>query len=101
MAGDAVLLASELVTNALIHSRTGRGGTFEVVVWSGARGACVAVIDDGSTTVPARAVGPESAGQFDVCGRGLFLVEQLSTRWGHRGGPWRRTVWFRMDWPPR
>src|SRR5262249_52353694 len=43
-----VLIADELVTNAVVHPRSGDGGLFEVRVWSGPSSAWVAVLDDGS-----------------------------------------------------
>lgn len=41
----AVLLTDELGTNALAHTRSGGGGSFEVIVWRGMSAACVAVLD--------------------------------------------------------
>jgi len=103
----AVLLASELVTNALTHTRTAASGKFDVIIWSGDGAAYVAVIDDGSGTVPAQ--GRHALGELADCGRGLELVELMATQWGHYGwhdqvepgqGRTQRTlVWFRLDWP--
>lgn len=94
-ADTAVLLTSEVVTNALAHTVSGDGGTFEVVVWRGARTACVAVVDGGASGTPA-------AGRFDPdaeAGRGLALVDSLAARWGHEGGTAGRAVWFLLRWP--
>ena len=55
---DALLCASELASNAIRHTRTGRSGKFQVLVWRGRASACVAVLDDGSDTIPAPAPGP-------------------------------------------
>jgi anti-sigma regulatory factor (Ser/Thr protein kinase) len=101
----AVLLASELVTNALIHTHTCEHGTFEVIIWPGKTAAYVAVIDDGSSTIPA--AGDNAPAELAESGRGLELVELLATQWGHYGhdltardGATTRTlVWFRLDWP--
>ena len=38
-------------------------------------------------------------GRLDPSGRGLLLVEELATRWGHRGGPSGRIVWCELDCP--
>jgi hypothetical protein len=68
---DVVLLAGELVANVV----------------------SVAVTDEGSLSVPT--VRPRSATL--EAGRGLFLVEQLSDRWGvTRDGTRRTRVWFEM-----
>jgi anti-sigma regulatory factor (Ser/Thr protein kinase) len=86
----AVLLASELVTNALAHTPSGTGGSFEVIVWRDADSVLIAVLDDGSDGSPATmAVDLESDS-----GRGLGLVAALADRWGHHGGTAARAVWF-------
>ncbi len=40
---EAVLLVSELCTNALLHTASGRGGTFEVAVYLGTLSARIEV----------------------------------------------------------
>jgi hypothetical protein len=37
-----------------------------------------------------------TAGDTDEGGRGLYLVEQLATRWGSRPTPEGKAVWFEM-----
>jgi anti-sigma regulatory factor (Ser/Thr protein kinase) len=86
----AVLLTSELVTNALAHSLSGTEGLFEVIVWRDAAGVLVAVVDDGSDGNPAAA----DADLDSESGRGLGLVAALADRWGHAGGAAGRAVWF-------
>ena len=54
VADDALLCASELASNAIRHTRTGRSGQFQVLVWRGQSSACVAVLDDGSDSTPIR-----------------------------------------------
>jgi hypothetical protein len=97
-ASDAVLCISELVTNALLHSSSGNGGEFEVIVCRGLTSALVAVCDDGSDTPPA-ARGLDTTSEN---GRGLGVVALTATRWGHFGGNTSRVVWFEMCWdsPP-
>jgi anti-sigma regulatory factor (Ser/Thr protein kinase) len=86
----AVLLTSELVTNALAHTPSGIGGSFEVIVWRDADSVLVAVLDDGSDGIPvAVGIDPESES-----GRGLGLVVALADRWGHQGGTAAHAVWF-------
>jgi serine phosphatase RsbU (regulator of sigma subunit) len=41
-----------------------------------------------------------TAGETDEGGRGLYLVEQLATRWGSRPTPEGKAVWFEMPLSP-
>jgi len=89
----AVLLCSELVTNAVMHSDSGQpGGTVTVVVLSLAGAVRVEVIDNGSAT-------STPIVKSEVCepdGHGLFLVEQLASIWGYHQDEVGTTVWFRL-----
>ncbi len=89
-ARTAELLASELVTNAVTHGR----GDVRVVMEYDDRGLAVTVSDD-EPAVP-EVASPAGAA---VGGRGLRLVEVLSSDWGVE--PDRRGrgkgVWFRLD----
>jgi anti-sigma regulatory factor (Ser/Thr protein kinase) len=90
MSDVAVLLTSELVTNALAHTSSGIGGSFEVIVWRAADAVLVAVLDDGSDRSPTT-MGVDLESES---GRGLGLVAALADRWGHEGGAAARAVWF-------
>jgi anti-sigma regulatory factor (Ser/Thr protein kinase) len=92
-AETAVLLTSELVTNAVLHTRSGGdGGTVTVVVIDLPDGLLVEVADGGSPDH-----GPEVSGdRHAACGHGLFLVEQLAARWGYRQDSAGTTVWFQL-----
>jgi len=94
-AADAVLLASELATNAILHTASGDRGSFGVAVHQVPALVRVEVTDGGSRAVPT--LGPRR--RLEPSGRGLFLVEQLAARWGHRGGPSGRVVWCELDGP--
>ena len=62
-------------------------------VIDGPDGLMVEVIDDGS---PDR--GPEVQGdRYASQGHGLFLVEQLASRWGYLRDAAGTTVWFELD----
>ena len=93
-ADTAALLTSELVTNAMLHTDSGGSqGTVTVVVIDGPGGLMVEVIDDGA---PDR--GPEVQGdRYAAQGHGLFLVEQLASRWGYLRDMAGTTVWFELD----
>jgi anti-sigma regulatory factor (Ser/Thr protein kinase) len=90
---DAALLASELVTNSVRHSDSRRpGGTVTIAIWGDASSVLVGVTDAGGESVPAVHHDRDQEG-----GRGLFLVEQLSARWGYRAGAdGRRITWFEV-----
>ncbi len=92
-AETAALLTSELVTNAVLHTSSGRdGGTVTVVVMDVPDGLLVEIIDDGSP-----ASGPEVNGdRYATHGHGLFLVERLAARWGYLQGSAGTTVWFQI-----
>jgi anti-sigma regulatory factor (Ser/Thr protein kinase) len=97
-AGDtAALLTSELVTNAVLHTSSGRdGGTVTIVVIDMADGLMVEVVDDGTPYG-----GPEVRGdRYATEGHGLFLVEQLAADWGFLQDSAGTTVWFRIQAGP-
>jgi anti-sigma regulatory factor (Ser/Thr protein kinase) len=92
---DVLLLLSELATNAVAHSDSGRTADGRVTVYvARLPGAVhVEVTDEGSdTSAPAVRV-PEADGDG---GRGLWLVESLSTEWGFHPDEPGRSVWFRV-----
>jgi anti-sigma regulatory factor (Ser/Thr protein kinase) len=95
VAGDVILLASEVAANAVVHTASGKGGTFTVVVRPGAGVIRVEVHDGGSEASPGIRATEDLAGS----GRGLGLVESLATRWGHLGDRDGRVVWFEVEWP--
>jgi len=89
---EAVLLCSELVTNAVLHTDSGRpGGTITVVLRSLVKAVQVEVTDEGSAGTPV--VKDEV---FVPEGHGLFLVEQLAESWGYARDERATTVWFRL-----
>jgi anti-sigma regulatory factor (Ser/Thr protein kinase) len=104
LAADAALLTSELATNAIQHSASGQGGTFEIVIWQRPATVRVAVIDAGAPSIPApRSVGDpgdlRDLGDLAASGRGLALVDALARQWGQHGNRHRRAVWFELDAP--
>jgi len=89
----AVLLTSELVTNAVTHSRSRLpGGTIELVVATKSSGLLISVTDNGSDAkVPTIGVSQDGAN-----GNGLLLVESLADVWGYLHDSARTVVWFRL-----
>ncbi|QVQ51709.1 ATP-binding protein [Spiractinospora alimapuensis] len=94
-ADTAILLTSEVVTNAVVHSDSGApGGKFDIAVIVGDGHVRVEVGDSGSSSVPV----PQERDAFDIAdhGRGLDLVEALSARWGTADRDYGRMVWFEL-----
>lgn len=91
----AILLTSEVVTNAVIHSASGKdGGKFDIAVMVGTDLVRIEIGDSGGTGVPV----PQERDAFDIAdhGRGLDLVEALSQRWGTSERDYGRVVWFEL-----
>jgi anti-sigma regulatory factor (Ser/Thr protein kinase) len=84
---DALLVVSELTTNALLHA----GTAFELAVEAdGASGVVHVAVTDASTARPVVRTDPAP---HATSGRGMWLIERLCRRWGverHAGG---KRVW--------
>ena len=94
MRDEAVLLTSELCTNTLQHTASGRGGSFEVTIYHSPESLRVEVRDDGSSTVPAI----QNFAELSEDGRGLELVQLIASRWGQNGDGYGRSVFFELRW---
>jgi anti-sigma regulatory factor (Ser/Thr protein kinase) len=92
VAPDATLVVSELLANAVAYAdSTVRVSIYRV-------GSClhIEVCDDGAGHPEVVKVDPEAAE-----GRGLFIVDQLATRWGvDESDPNGKTVWCELTLPP-
>jgi anti-sigma regulatory factor (Ser/Thr protein kinase) len=95
---SAVLVLSELVTNAVTHTISGRpGGEVTVEALVHHQGPCteltLRVVDGGAATVPR----PRQASPDSEHGRGLSLVEAFTQAWGEltdgRCGVWAHCSW--------
>ena len=88
---EAVLLASELVTNVVMHART------EFVVTVAVDGDVVHLsVQDRNSRLPVRPTTPVDA----TSGRGLAMVDALARTWGvdtHEDG---KTVWCEVPVQP-
>lgn len=88
LVGDACLVATELVSNAIGHAR----GPINLRVARSPMGVTVEVFD-GSPVMPvvhAQDVNSER-------GRGLLLVSRVSSEWGTRQLGGSKAVWARLD----
>ena len=93
--GDAVLVISELVSNAILHAYPLPGERVKVA-WVVDDGWLeVAVSDGGSATMP-QAGHPTTA---SVSGRGLSIVAHISQTWGVRTDDVGLTVWAILPAP--
>lgn len=83
----AVLLVSELVTNAVRHAC----GPYVLTVTVGPERVELAV-EDGEPTLPE----VREAGPLDESGRGFLLVGALAEEWGVRSQPGGKATWFTL-----
>jgi anti-sigma regulatory factor (Ser/Thr protein kinase) len=87
---DAVLLTSELATNAVIHART----PFEVICRAAGGSVQIEVVDGDVTRVlPAPGNGDDPN---RISGRGLLMPVRLAAEWGVSYAAASKTVWFRL-----
>ena len=85
------LLTSEAVSNAVVHAPP----PVHVILRHGEPGVRVEVVDSRpELQIPARPH-PDQTG-----GRGLWLIQMLATRWGHREHGLGKVVWFDVESTP-
>jgi serine/threonine-protein kinase RsbW len=107
-ADDALVIVSELATNAVLHSRSREeGGEFEVRLELAPDVLRIEVVDPGEAgplapSAPDEAFGPaeDPAFPYGESGRGLLIVYRLADDWGHK----RRessTLWWAELWAHR
>ena len=91
----ALLLTSELVTNAIRHE-AGQGARAVMLAIASSRGRLRVDVHDTSRSLPAVAEVPADA----ETGRGLLLVETLSDEWGFYRTPAGKAVYFTLAFEP-
>lgn len=89
--GDATLLISELVTNAVLHAAP----PIEVRLYRAQNLVTVAVSDGSAEPGVVHAARPSDEG-----GRGLLLVERIAARWGTDVATDRKTTWAELEAEP-
>jgi len=93
MADDVILCASELATNATLHSRSGlQGGTFTVRASIDLGQSVQVEVEDRGGPWTSAATDPDRY-------HGLDIIRALATDWGITGDHIARTIWARFDWP--
>jgi anti-sigma regulatory factor (Ser/Thr protein kinase) len=95
MIGDAMLVASELVTNAVVHSMCGEGERLRVAMYQGEAHLRISVVDPGASGKTATVA--EDPGAWG--GLGLLVVDQLAARWGSKHRADGYEVWAELALP--
>lgn len=86
----AVLLVSELVTNAVLHAR----GTHAVALELEVMGTWLRMeVQDADPCWPQ----PHTPQAFDESGFGFILVDSLAGKWGVRETAYGKAVWAELD----
>jgi len=93
-AGDMELIASELITNSILHTPAGEGGEFTVCVRTETGWARIEVSDTGTGQWHPR---PDSRPE-DEYGRGLTIVSALADKLGHDASADGQTLWAEVFW---
>lgn len=94
LADAAVLLVSELTGNAVRHTRC---RAIKVTVSRTGQDRVRIAVTDKSRALPVR----RDAASYDVGGRGLVVVAELTARWGTDPLPWGKRVWGELRRPGR
>ncbi|MFI8345862.1 ATP-binding protein [Streptomyces sp. NPDC085596] len=90
LADDAVLVASELVANAVRYARR---ESIRVVVERITPGTVRVAVADFSRSLPE----PCTPSDHDESGRGLVVVMALATNWGTDERRWGKVVWAELE----
>ncbi|WP_411128698.1 SpoIIE family protein phosphatase [Streptomyces sp. x-19] len=95
---DAVVLTSELVTNAVVHA----GTAADVLCLRTDGGVRISVADRyPEREIPLQSTGPAMVHPDREGGRGLLLCGALAARWGVEYTTAQKHVWFHLDLPER
>ncbi|MFF9805873.1 SpoIIE family protein phosphatase [Streptomyces coeruleorubidus] len=96
LADDALLVVSELVTNAVVHAGTDVELECRLEADDKDTAALVVEVSDHHPSRAPRGGEPESPHDVPEYGRGLRLVGALSEAWGITYRTGRKTVWARL-----
>ncbi|MFJ5268945.1 SpoIIE family protein phosphatase [Streptomyces sp. NPDC088358] len=95
---DAVVLTSELVTNAVVHA----GTSADVLCLRSDEGVRIEVSDRyPEREIPLQASAVNMGSPDREGGRGLQLCAALAGHWGVEYSPTHKQVWFQLDLPER
>ena len=88
---DVILVASELVGNAVVHAASSAEDPLDVL-WDLEDGTVLVQVADASSAAPA----PRALTTTETSGRGLAIVAALADDWGVRPTPTGKQVWARI-----
>ena len=91
-----MLVASELITNAIRHASPLDGDAVTISWLIDGEGVIVRVTDGGDSVGGPRPRVRHPSNR-DTTGRGLALVEAIATTWGVEDEPGAKTVWARLS----
>jgi len=92
---DVTVVASEMTSNAVLHTASGQGGWFAVEITCHPLAVRVTVEDGGAPAGPRLIDDPQSNH-----GRGLQVIQGMSIRTGVDGDHRGRLVWADVPWGP-
>jgi anti-sigma regulatory factor (Ser/Thr protein kinase) len=93
LAEEAVIIATELVTNAIKHGAVAGHGQVELA-WQRHATRVICIVVDGSARPPVLAVADVSA----ESGRGLLVIQALAASWGWMMvGATQKAVWAALQ----
>jgi serine/threonine-protein kinase RsbW len=93
---DVLLMVSEVASNAVRHTGSaGPDSSFDVTVSATDDTLRISVGDSGSASEPRLPFDNEEMG-MPIGGRGLRIVDALSSNWGFSGDELGRVVWFEI-----
>lgn len=90
-----MLLVSELVTNAVMHSAAPADAPIELTAHVADERVLVAVTDAGDGFAPPQRIAPVTPDRLAEGGYGLYLVSRAASRWGVERDRGTR-VWFEL-----
>jgi anti-sigma regulatory factor (Ser/Thr protein kinase) len=90
---DLLSIATELGSNAVLHTRSGQGGWFGVEINCGPQVLRVTVTDRGGPNIPQVIDVPDCEH-----GRGMRVVQALSASTGQSGDHNGRQIWAEIAW---
>ncbi|MFZ3559082.1 MULTISPECIES: ATP-binding protein [unclassified Streptomyces] len=95
LAETLILIVSELVTNAVVH--TGHPAVLRLALPSGVPAACLGTVRVEVADTCERPPTPRHAAGEETNGRGLELVDGLADRWGWSPEGTGKAIWCEID----
>ncbi len=95
--GDMELIASELASNAIRHTPSGKpGGEFTITIRTGTGWARIEVSDIGTGEWHPQPGDGDPGAEY---GRGLTIIAAVADKFGHDVHADGQTLWAEVSWP--